>query len=639
MSDIRQYEPLWGSWYIDGEPLGEGSYGKVYKVYKEEFGNRYFAAVKMISVPQTEADLAQVRNDGLDDASARSYFQAFVTDIVQEIDLMSAFRGNTNIVSLEDHKVIEKKDSIGWDILIRMELLTTLSSYYNRKPLTPVDVMQVGIDISRALELCAVRKTIHRDIKPDNIFVSQYGDYKLGDFGIARQIERTMSGLSKKGTYTYMAPEVYKGEDYGPSVDLYSLGIVMYRYLNKNRTPFMPPFPQTAMPQDRDQALKRRMEGEALPDIPDIDPRLNEFVLKACAYKREDRFTDATEFRTELEKIAGAKPKPPVQEVQREPVKATVKKPRAMRQEEEEATVGVFAINRDAPVGEVPEARPEVPHKIMNILAVCGAVFCGILTLLSLMSGSMGDVFVSMPLYALCVAQCVINFRHPALNATLIIWLVCYLAFSVFMDFGAFDYSLLTLVLGILGVEAMRSSSRKYQLALSITLGVCALVSGVLIFNAIGQSSSPMYRAFIGASGEVPLLMLIVSVMMLLPRSDDGRILAGLMALQAFEVVVLVLMVVLSMGSPVPQVLVNMADASFVGLSPERFRWWTFGRFLGLMVQVIAVESLVCVAAAKMIPSDFLALMSNRKAGIISAGVTLAVMAAGIILVALIAAA
>ena len=171
MSDIKQYEPLWGSWYID-EQLGEGSFGKVYKVHKEEFGRVYYAAVKMISIPQSKAELEQAMNEGLDDASARSYFQTFVTDIIQEIDLMSAFKGNTNIVSLEDHEVIEKKGSIGWDILIRMELLTTLSSYMNSNPLMQEDVIQVGIDIARALELCAMKKTIHRDIKPDNIFVS-----------------------------------------------------------------------------------------------------------------------------------------------------------------------------------------------------------------------------------------------------------------------------------------------------------------------------------------------------------------------------------------------------------------------------------------------------------------------------------
>ncbi|MDR1204699.1 MAG: serine/threonine protein kinase, partial [Peptococcaceae bacterium] len=106
MSDIKQYEPLWGSWYVDSL-IGEGSFGKVYKVHKEEFGQTYYSAVKIISIPQNETDLRQMRSEGMDDASARSYYQALVSDIIQEIRLMSEFRGNSNIVSFEDHRVIE----------------------------------------------------------------------------------------------------------------------------------------------------------------------------------------------------------------------------------------------------------------------------------------------------------------------------------------------------------------------------------------------------------------------------------------------------------------------------------------------------------------------------------------------------
>jgi serine/threonine-protein kinase len=300
MSDIRQYEPLWGSWRVDSL-IGEGSFGKVYKARREEFGKTYYSAVKIISVPQNEADLRQMRSEGLDDASARSYYHAFVADIVQEIDLLSEFRGNSNIVSFEDHKIIERPGEIGWDILIRMELLTSLTDYAHEKPLSTEDVVKLGVHICRALEICAVTNTIHRDIKPDNIFVSRFGEYKLGDFGIARQIERTMSGLSKKGTYTYMAPEVFKGEEYGASVDTYSLGIVMYRFLNRNRTPFLPEFPAPITPRDRDEALQRRMKGETPPAIPGVLPAVNAIISKACAFDRRRRFSSPAEMREALE--------------------------------------------------------------------------------------------------------------------------------------------------------------------------------------------------------------------------------------------------------------------------------------------------------------------------------------------------
>ncbi|MCL1918104.1 MAG: serine/threonine protein kinase [Peptococcaceae bacterium] len=302
MTDIKKYEPLWGTWYIDSL-LGEGGFGKVYKVRREEFGKTYYSAVKIISIPHDEGEIRQMRNDGLDHESMQSFLYAFVTDIVSEIDLMRQFRGTNNIVSLEDHQIIEKKDGIGWDILIRMELLTSLSDYAAQTPLSTADVVKLGIHICRALELCAQRNTIHRDIKPDNIFMSPHGEYKLGDFGIARQLERTSSGLSKKGTYTYMAPEVFRGEQYGSSVDTYSLGIVLYRFLNHNRTPFLPDFPHPIMPSDRDEALAKRLSGIPMPLLKDVSLELSVIVLKACAFNRQGRFTSPTEMREALEGI------------------------------------------------------------------------------------------------------------------------------------------------------------------------------------------------------------------------------------------------------------------------------------------------------------------------------------------------
>ncbi|MCL1917531.1 MAG: serine/threonine protein kinase [Peptococcaceae bacterium] len=306
MTDIKTYEPLWGTWYVESL-LGEGGFGKVYKVRREEYGRTYYSAVKIISIPHDEGEVRQMKSEGFDDASMHQFWYAFVTDIISEIDLMRRFRGASHIVSLEDHQIIEKEDDIGWDILIRMELLTSLSDHVMQTPLAEDDVVKMGIHMCRALELCARQNTLHRDIKPDNIFISLHDEYKLGDFGIARQLERTMSGLSKKGTHTYMAPEVFRGEEYGASVDTYSLGIVLYRFLNQNRTPFLPDHPQAIMPSHRDEAMQRRMRGERVPDLKGTSQELNAIVAKACAFNRHERFESPTEMREALEAVAANK--------------------------------------------------------------------------------------------------------------------------------------------------------------------------------------------------------------------------------------------------------------------------------------------------------------------------------------------
>ncbi len=302
MDDLKQFEPLWDSWYIK-ELVGEGGFGKVFRIEREEFGNKYIAALKHIRVPQSPAEIKSILADGMTEKEVERYYENFVEDIVKEFVLMSKLKGNSNIVSYEDHKVVKAKGKIEWDIFIRMELLTSLIDHISKNNIRKKDVIQLGIDICKALEICQKYNIIHRDIKPENIFVSATGQFKLGDFGIARQIEKTSSALSKKGTFTYIAPEVYKGEPYGSTVDIYSLGIVMYRLLNNNRTPFMPPYPNPITHSNREAALVKRMSGEAFEKPINADGRLAEIVLTACAYNPKDRYENPTVMRKALEMI------------------------------------------------------------------------------------------------------------------------------------------------------------------------------------------------------------------------------------------------------------------------------------------------------------------------------------------------
>lgn len=301
----QRYKPgmtVFGSWVIHRK-LGEGSFGQVFEIRREDFGEVYKAALKIITVPSSPAEVESTMAEGMSGPQAEQYFYGVVEDIVREFAIMAKLKGTANVVGYEDHTVVRHKQGIGWDIFIRMELLNPLLPYAYAHPFARRDIIRLGIDLCRALELCQKYNIIHRDIKPENIFVSDNGDFKLGDFGIARTIDRTMSGLSKKGTYNYMAPEVYRGGDYGFSVDIYSLGVVLYRLLNRNRVPFLPAPPAPITFQSREQALAKRMGGEPLPPPAHGEGRLGEIVLKACAFDPKDRYSSPAQMRQELEAI------------------------------------------------------------------------------------------------------------------------------------------------------------------------------------------------------------------------------------------------------------------------------------------------------------------------------------------------
>lgn len=295
---------IWPDWTIEKQ-IGRGTFGTVWQAVRHSGGLTSRAAIKRISIPQDPGELEALRSDGLDLQASRTYLKRIVEDFVNEIRLMESFKGIQNIVSIEDYKVIERTDALGWDIYIRMELLTPFSTYLCDRKMTQEDIIQLGCDICTALEFCARKKIIHRDIKPENIFVNSFGSFKLGDFGTARNMESLTGGLSQKGTFNYMAPEVITGGDYDARVDIYSLGLVLYRLLNHNRLPFISE-KQLLSPAERRNAFDRRIRGEQLPPPSDASDELARVILKACAFRPEDRFESAAQLRAALQALSGA---------------------------------------------------------------------------------------------------------------------------------------------------------------------------------------------------------------------------------------------------------------------------------------------------------------------------------------------
>lgn len=293
---------VWPEWELI-EKIGEGSFGKVYKAKRTERGRSFYSAIKIISIPASKGELDSVRSEMNNEQSTREYFRNLVEDCIQEIYTMEHFCGNSHVVSFEDFKVVEYLDEIGWDISIRMEYLTSFMDYCTGKELTEKEVIKLGCDLAMALIYCRKLNIIHRDVKPENIFVSRFGDFKLGDFGIAREQAHTMSNMSKKGTYSYMAPEIYKGEKYDSSIDIYSLGIVLYKLMNQNRLPFLSLDKQLITYRDKETALARRMAGEKMPVPVNASAAFSHIILKACAYEPGKRYRKPEDMLRDLEML------------------------------------------------------------------------------------------------------------------------------------------------------------------------------------------------------------------------------------------------------------------------------------------------------------------------------------------------
>lgn len=302
IDELHSLEPFWNYWYID-KLLGEGSFGKVYRIRREEFQAVQYAALKIISIPQSEAETAQLESAGMTREEIQTYYYGIVQEIYHEVTLMAELKGKSHIVSYEDYEIREHQQCAGYDILIRMELVESLTEYSKFHNFHSQEVIRMGKEICQSLMVCAKHNILHRDIKPDNIFVSKDGDFKLGDFGIARTAEEYQVGLSVKGSYEYMAPEVYAGKEYDQRVDIYSLGIVLYTFLNNKQIPFINQEQKRVTYQQRQAALKMRLSGADVSLPSQASKKLGEVVRKAIAYEPENRYSNAEEFFYALSEV------------------------------------------------------------------------------------------------------------------------------------------------------------------------------------------------------------------------------------------------------------------------------------------------------------------------------------------------
>ena len=326
MEETVRLPESWQGWEIE-EEIGAGSYGSVYQARfvgmpesvdaaknapgtdsdryarsSEEVETDCLAAVKIITLPADEAELAAISKEYPVRADLEKYYTDLVNDLLAEIRAMELLKDNPNVVNLQDYVVEHEENTLQWRLYIRMELLTPLQDYRVMHRMEEEDAIRLGIDLCNALEDCRKRDIIHRDIKPENVMVSDDGVFKLGDFGIAKQMDHTTGTMSLKGTFAYMAPEVYHGEKYDFRVDQYSLGIILYRLLNHNREPFLDPDVPMIYYQDRKEALRKRMEGEALPSPADASEGVSRVIRKAASYRPENRYDTISDLKAELEK-------------------------------------------------------------------------------------------------------------------------------------------------------------------------------------------------------------------------------------------------------------------------------------------------------------------------------------------------
>lgn len=275
-----------GGRYRIVEPLGKGGMGTVYLA--ERIPDQLEVAIKIVRPEH---------------AGKATVHERFLREV----------RHTSRISSPHVVRILDSGMSADGRAFLVMERLEgeTLTQRMRRPPaLDVLEALHVARDVARALEAAHASGVVHRDLKPDNIFLCNDGTVKVVDFGIAKafvQEERprvvTEPSLTEAhrvvGTPTYMSPEVITKEGLSPASDLYALGVILYETL-AGQPPFVEEDAITTMYRHVHEVPKRLREVAPTLRIPGA---LEALVRDLLAKQPEQRPKGAAEVARRIEAL------------------------------------------------------------------------------------------------------------------------------------------------------------------------------------------------------------------------------------------------------------------------------------------------------------------------------------------------
>jgi serine/threonine protein kinase len=254
---------------------GSGNMGTVYRAY-DPYSNRD-VALKVCSTGDVGSETEQ-----------RMFRRLFFN----EAHTAGAL-AHPNILAIYD--AVEDRN-VPYIVMEYLENSRTLETYIRPDSLLPLDdVINIVFRCAKALDYAHRRGVVHRDIKPSNILLTEEGEVKIGDFGIAQQSQAdTTQVLGVVGSPKYMSPEQAREEDLTGQSDLYSLGVVLFELLT-GRSPY---------PSETLTGLLQAIVNDTPPSAtqlrPSLPPSISAITARALAKDRLARYATGAEFAADL---------------------------------------------------------------------------------------------------------------------------------------------------------------------------------------------------------------------------------------------------------------------------------------------------------------------------------------------------
>ena len=272
MSIPKSVSPLLDNILI-GDAISEHHGIRCYPAMHKDTGDKYI--VKVISLPpsQTQVDALKLAGVVSDDDSIRHYFQERSIETITEIETLQALSRHEGFMPCEGYQLEPSEDGLGFDIYMLSPYRRSLERQFTKRPFTQLDAINLGMDICSALMACRRNGYLFVNLKPNNIYLTPNGEFKISDLGFLNMGNLKYATIPSQYISDYTAPEMKDAfATPNTSIDIYALGAILYSVYNGGALPSVdadvPPAPQYA------------------------DEELAAIIVKACSKNPEDRWED-----------------------------------------------------------------------------------------------------------------------------------------------------------------------------------------------------------------------------------------------------------------------------------------------------------------------------------------------------------
>lgn len=279
MSDYKLISPLLDSFAM-GDPVSEHNGVHCCPAMDQNTEEKYI--VKIISIPASQIKLDALLLSGAypDAQSASSYFKDLADDIEKEVQTLAKLSKMEGFLPYSGSQIVPMENGTGYHVYLLGSYKRSLAKSFSREPMTHLKAINLGLDLCAALAVCRRSGYLYADLKPENVYVTEHKEYRIGDLGFINLSSLKYASLPELYRSKYTAPEITDAfSSLNNTIDIYALGLILYQAYNGGELPF----------------TGNSAPADVFPPPAYADYEMAEIILKACAPNPGDRWQDPTE--------------------------------------------------------------------------------------------------------------------------------------------------------------------------------------------------------------------------------------------------------------------------------------------------------------------------------------------------------